>query len=49
MRQAGGRVEAQLQKCSDEAFKKGVTSVDAIDVGRSAQGLSSQNLPHQLA
>jgi len=39
---------ARMTKCTNEAFKKGMTSVDAIDVGRGTrEGLSSPNLPHQ--
>jgi hypothetical protein len=35
--------------CSNKTFKKGMTAVDAINVGISARGLSSYNLPQRLA
>ena len=33
---------------SNKTFNKGKTSADAINVGRSARGLSSYNLPQRL-
>jgi hypothetical protein len=35
--------------CPNKTFKKGMTSADAINVGRSARGLLSYNLPQRLA
>jgi hypothetical protein len=34
-----------MQTCFNKAFKKGMTPAGAINVGRSARGLSSKDLP----